>query len=127
MLPYGRTATWPQRHNKHHRQSAYHEWRRIIDKTTDFIWDQVRPSLPPKRKKVPTQEGKVLVLGDVTVPEECKRLLVKGPKYATAPLLTPVDNVVHSREIGAKVVDEFRARCVTECVDVVARTGEPKR
>ncbi|KAH7961607.1 hypothetical protein HPB52_010725 [Rhipicephalus sanguineus] len=69
-----------------------------------------------------TEKGKVLALGDITVPKICTSILQKGPKFATETRLSPVYKVLHSRDVSARVPEDLRPRCVIECVEVVKRT-----
>ncbi|KAG0422437.1 hypothetical protein HPB47_001739, partial [Ixodes persulcatus] len=74
----------------------YQEWTKISVQTTEFLWHTVRLTLPSK-KKAPSKEGKILILGEQSVPEVHQDLLKKGPKFCFEPGLDRVDKLVLSR------------------------------
>ncbi|XP_042150264.1 uncharacterized protein LOC120836611, partial [Ixodes scapularis] len=87
--------------------------------TTEFLWHTVRLTLPPK-KKTPCKEGKILILGEQSVPEVHQDLLKKGPKFCFEPGLDRVDKLVLSRSVSRRVAEEQRPRCIEECVGILS-------
>ncbi|XP_072143741.1 uncharacterized protein [Dermacentor andersoni] len=100
---------------------CFREWIRIAEQATEFLWAHARLSLP-KKNKTTRDQGKVLVLGGQQLPANIESTLRKGPKFACEPELSPPEKVSLSRSISRWVTKDFRPRCVTECVDVIART-----
>ncbi|KAH7961686.1 hypothetical protein HPB52_011260 [Rhipicephalus sanguineus] len=76
-------------------QRMYRDWCRIADQTSECLWLSTRTRPLPKKTSI-TEKGKVLALGDITVPKTCTSILQKGPEFATEPRLSPVDKVLHS-------------------------------
>ncbi|XP_042150670.1 uncharacterized protein LOC121838462, partial [Ixodes scapularis] len=108
-------------------KSSADGWSRTTAQATEFLWNQVRLTLPPKKKSHP-REGNVVVLGDIPVPEPHQNILKKGPKFCFEPTLKRVDKLVLPRFLSRNVPEEDKPRCITECVDVLLKSeGSPKR
>lgn len=75
----------------------------------------------PTVKKAPPTEGRVVRLGEYFIPEEDNKLLQLGPKFALEPVLCPPAKLAASRAVSRLVPEEERARCVSECVDAIAK------
>ncbi|KAG0410937.1 hypothetical protein HPB47_011940 [Ixodes persulcatus] len=58
----------------------FHDCSRTSMQLTEFLWNQVRPNLPSKKKQR-VKEGTVLVLGDRLVAEQHRQILKLGPKF----------------------------------------------
>ncbi|KAG0430507.1 hypothetical protein HPB47_022634, partial [Ixodes persulcatus] len=88
----------------------FREWSNITAQFTEVLWNQVRPTLPTK-KKTNAKKGTVVVLGEHLIPEKHKLIPQRGPKFCFEP-----------------VPEEEKQRCIAECVGVMARTeGRPTR
>ncbi|KAG0439550.1 hypothetical protein HPB47_016604 [Ixodes persulcatus] len=67
----------------------FREWSNITAQCTEVLWNQVRPTLPTK-KKTNAKEGTVVVLGEQLIPEKHKLILQRGPKFCFEPVLNRV-------------------------------------
>ncbi|XP_040069744.3 uncharacterized protein LOC120842657 [Ixodes scapularis] len=114
----------PQQPGTNHR---FQDWSRTSIQLTEFLWNQVRPNLPSKKKQR-VKEGTVLVLGDRPVAEQHRQILKLGPKFCFEPALKRVDKLALSRLVSRQVPEEDKPRCVAGCVDVLLRSeGLPTR
>ncbi|KAG0444188.1 hypothetical protein HPB47_014068 [Ixodes persulcatus] len=114
----------PQQPGTNHR---FQDWSRTSIQLTEFLWNQVRPNLPSKKKQR-VKEGTVLVLGDRPVAEQHRQILKLGPKFCFEPALKRVDKLALSRLVSRQVPEEDKPRCVAGCVDVLLRSeGAPTR
>ncbi|KAG0436991.1 hypothetical protein HPB47_017663, partial [Ixodes persulcatus] len=105
----------------------FREWSNITAQCTEVLWNQVRPTLPTK-KKTNAKEGTVVVLGEQLIPEKHKLILQRGPKFCFEPVLNRVEKLRISRSVSRQVPEEEKPRCIAECVDVMASTeGRPTR
>ncbi|KAH7931542.1 hypothetical protein HPB51_029816 [Rhipicephalus microplus] len=94
---------------------------------TELLWNSVRPTLPTRKKKR-LPERPVVVMDDVHIPEEHKRVLQLGPKFCLEPHLRAIDKVALARSVSNKVKEEDKSRCITECVELLPRSeGRKKR
>ncbi|KAH7976900.1 hypothetical protein HPB52_021477 [Rhipicephalus sanguineus] len=91
----------------------------------EWLWDQVRRTLPKKRKN-PAAETKVLNLSNCDVPLKHLKELQKGPKFCVEPSLLPVELVSMSRTVAQRVPEDSRTTCVAECTEVLLKHG-PRR
>lgn len=105
--------------------SACFEWCRTTDQTTDFLWNNVRRSLPKGAKWQPA-EGKLLVLGDVTVDAQQEKTLRLGPKFCLETGMKTVEKLAYARVVSDKLSEDEKSRCVSDCVDIVASSGSSK-
>ncbi|KAG0412197.1 hypothetical protein HPB47_010677 [Ixodes persulcatus] len=101
----------------------FREWSNITAQCTEVLWNQVRPTLPTK-KKTNAKEGTVVVLGEQLIPEKHKLILQRGPKFCFEPVLNRVEKLRISRSVSRQVPEEEKPRCIAECVDVMASTEE---
>ncbi|KAG0434493.1 hypothetical protein HPB47_019071 [Ixodes persulcatus] len=99
----------------------FREWSNITAQCTEVLWNQVRPTLPTK-KKTNAKEGTVVVLGEQLIPEKHKLILQRGPKFCFEPVLNRVEKLRISRSVSRQVPEEEKPRCIAECVDVMAST-----
>ncbi|KAG0424705.1 hypothetical protein HPB47_028071 [Ixodes persulcatus] len=74
----------------------FREWSNITAQCTEVLWNQVRPTLPTK-KKTNAKEGTVVVLGEQLIPEKHKLILQRGPKFCFEPVLNRVEKLRISR------------------------------
>ncbi|XP_040079191.1 uncharacterized protein LOC115318693, partial [Ixodes scapularis] len=84
---------------------------------TEFLWQSIRPHLPTKKDKVPSQAGKFTILGDITIPPDVGKRLEVGPKFCYEPVLSPPELVTLAKKVAYRTVEEDRPRCISECVD----------
>ncbi|KAG0443911.1 hypothetical protein HPB47_014392 [Ixodes persulcatus] len=92
----------PQQPGTNHR---FQDWSRTSIQLTEFLWNQVRPNLPSKKKQR-VKEGTVLVLGDRPVAEQHRQILKLGPKFCFEPALKRVDKLALSRLVFRQVPEE---------------------
>ncbi|KAG0409998.1 hypothetical protein HPB47_012883 [Ixodes persulcatus] len=92
----------PQQPGTNHR---FQDWSRTSIQLTEFLWNQVRPNLPSKKKQR-VKEGTVLVLGDRPVAEQHRQILKLGPKFCFEPALKRVDKLALSRLVSRQVPEE---------------------
>nr|XP_037277973.1 probable cation-transporting ATPase 13A3 [Rhipicephalus microplus] len=83
----------------------------LSDRSTQL--KSVRPTLPTRKKKR-LPERPVVVMDDVHIPEEHKRVLQLGPKFCLEPHLRAIDKVALARSVSNKVKEEDKSRCITE-------------
>ncbi|KAH7968233.1 hypothetical protein HPB52_007046 [Rhipicephalus sanguineus] len=100
---------------------AFREWHRQANILTEVLWNDVRGSLPPKKKKTDVPEGRLLILEGANVDKRHQEVLKCGPKYCVEPRLSIVDKLALTRDIARSVPEKEKERCVVECVDVVAK------
>ncbi|KAG0425935.1 hypothetical protein HPB47_026928 [Ixodes persulcatus] len=96
----------PQQPGTNHR---FQDWSRTSIQLTEFLWNQVRPNLPSKKKQR-VKEGTVLVLGDRPVAEQHRQILKLGPKFCFEPALKRVDKLALSRLVSRQVPEEDKPR-----------------
>ncbi|KAG0444245.1 hypothetical protein HPB47_014009 [Ixodes persulcatus] len=92
----------PQQPGTNHR---FQDWSRTSIQLTEFLWNQVRPNLPSKKKQR-VKEGTVLVLGDRPVAEQHRQILKLGPKFCFEPALKRVYKLALSRLVSRQVPEE---------------------
>ncbi|KAG0436640.1 hypothetical protein HPB47_017843 [Ixodes persulcatus] len=92
----------PQQPGTNHR---FQDWSWTSIQLTEFLWNQVRPNLPLKKKQR-IKEGTVLVLGDRPVAEQHRQILKLGPKFCFEPALKRVDKLALSRLVSRQVPEE---------------------
>ncbi|KAG0429017.1 hypothetical protein HPB47_024017 [Ixodes persulcatus] len=90
----------------------FREWSNITAQCTEVLWNQVRPTLPTK-KKTNAKEGTVVVLGEQLIPEKHKLILQRGPKFCFEPVLNRVEKLRISRSVSRQW---YRFKCTVECL-----------
>ncbi|KAG0434580.1 hypothetical protein HPB47_019004 [Ixodes persulcatus] len=93
------------------KQSHYwnSDWSRTSIQLTEFLWNQVRPNLPSKKKQR-AKEGSVLVLGNRPVAEQHRQIFKLGPKFCFEPALKRVDKLALSRLVSCQVPEQEKLR-----------------
>uniref|UniRef100_L7LVB7 Putative tick transposon n=1 Tax=Rhipicephalus pulchellus TaxID=72859 RepID=L7LVB7_RHIPC len=116
-------ATCGFQRGRHRQCRMYEDWSRTSQSTLDFLWSTVRRGLPT-REKTPTPTGKVINLTDTTVPDKHLDILKLGPKFCMEPDLKPVEKLATVRSVTKHVEEAERARCVSECIDVLCKSQD---
>lgn len=98
------------------------KWTTHVDRITELVWNNVRPTLQAPKKDVPP-EGKLLVLGDVHLSERERDVLKLGPKFCLDSSMGTVECLAMTRNAARYVADTDRDRFVSEGVDAVIRAG----
>lgn len=70
----------------------YQEWSSVTVQVTEFLWYQIRLTLPSK-KKMPNKEEKIVILGKKPIPEHHQLLLKNGLKFCFEPGLTRINKL----------------------------------
>ncbi|KAG0409895.1 hypothetical protein HPB47_012988 [Ixodes persulcatus] len=70
----------------------FREWSNITAQCTEVLWNQVRPTLPAK-KKTSAKEGTVVVLDEQLFPEKHKLIMQRGPNFCFEPVLNRVEKL----------------------------------
>ncbi|KAL3221395.1 hypothetical protein MRX96_029392 [Rhipicephalus microplus] len=88
-----------------------------------FLWVYEHLTLPKIYKKQSTS-GKVLRLWQEQTPggSDYNLLQRERGEGASEPALSPPEKILLTREISRHVTDELRPSCLSECVDVLAKT-----
>ncbi|KAH8030634.1 hypothetical protein HPB51_010568 [Rhipicephalus microplus] len=104
----------------------YNLWLKLCNQVTEWLWNQVRPTLPARTRTKATSEAKVLNLSECDVPVKHLDVLSKGPKFCVEPALRPAELVSVSRSVARRVPEDSRTTCVAECTDVLLK-HRPRR
>ncbi|KAL3222089.1 hypothetical protein MRX96_050112, partial [Rhipicephalus microplus] len=65
------------------RGESLSSWNNLVETYTEVLWNATRPTLVTRRK-LPSENRDIVVLGDCQVPEEHLRILQMGPKFCAA-------------------------------------------
>ncbi|KAH6928389.1 hypothetical protein HPB50_015473 [Hyalomma asiaticum] len=115
-----RAACWNEDKGKSRRD--FLAWRKTSNQIAEWMWEVARPSLP-KPRKLKADHSKVMVLGEGRLPEEHRRLLGLGPKFALQPRLGPPEKIALARTVTRRGTEEERPRFIAECVEVIGQCG----
>ncbi|KAG0422489.1 hypothetical protein HPB47_001693 [Ixodes persulcatus] len=101
----------------YHAKRCFEDYRRLASQTTEFIWQQTRMQLPPKKKNAAICMDSVTVLGGATLPEEIKDVLNKGPKYSFEPSTSRPELLAMVRRVANSAGEQNRERAIGDGVD----------
>ncbi|KAH8027500.1 hypothetical protein HPB51_007033 [Rhipicephalus microplus] len=96
-------------------ENAWAHFSRIINRTTEFLWNHVLPGLRQSlRKKTPVPKSQVKVIGNTTLPDNIREVLELGPKFAVEPKKSAPELLGMVRQVSKQVPDAESDRCVSE-------------
>ncbi|KAG0412759.1 hypothetical protein HPB47_010098 [Ixodes persulcatus] len=81
----GYRGSTPGGREDYHAKRRFEDYKRLASQTTEFIWQQTRMQLPPKKKSAAICMDSVTVLRGAALPEEIKDVLNKEPKHSFEP------------------------------------------
>ncbi|KAH8042637.1 hypothetical protein HPB51_024869 [Rhipicephalus microplus] len=102
-------------------ENAWAHFSRIINRTTEFLWNHVLPGLRQSlRKKTPVPKSQVKVIGNTTLPDNIREVLELGPKFAVEPKKSAPELLGMVRQVSKQVPDAESDRGPsTTCVAAV--------
>ncbi|KAH8008633.1 hypothetical protein HPB51_000260 [Rhipicephalus microplus] len=87
-------------------ENAWAHFSRIINRTTEFLWNHVLPGLRQSlRKKTPVPKSQVKVIGNTTLPDNIREVLELGPKFAVEPKKSAPELLGMVRQVSKQVPD----------------------
>ncbi|KAG0433997.1 hypothetical protein HPB47_019423 [Ixodes persulcatus] len=101
----------------YHAKRRFEDYKKLASQTTEFIWNQTRMQLPPKKKRAAICMDNVTVLGGATLPEEIKDVLNKGPKYSFEPSTSRPELLAMVRRVANSAGEQNRERAIGDGVD----------
>ncbi|KAG0419431.1 hypothetical protein HPB47_004114 [Ixodes persulcatus] len=111
----------------HHAKRRFEDYKRLASQTTEFIWQQTRMQLPPKKKRAAVCMDNVSVLGGATLPDEIKDVLNKGPKYSFEPSTSRPELLAMVRRVANSAGEQSRERAIGDGVDCLKESRACRR
>lgn len=110
---------------------AWKQWRecsRILDSSTEFLWQATLPQLRARLPRKPSRPRNVVhTVGDVHLPDDVHRVLSYGPKFAVEPKRTGPELLALVRSVADRAADSEREHCISEGVDVLNKSRPSRK